>query len=122
MGKPDGNPITEVARKKAVSMVRDRAKQQREARAASEAADAAKAKQAENSLAASKEQIGKQAALSAQRAAAEGAARDLTATSQAAPDVAVDTGAPAEDDTSAGGVKRRRQRFGIGTESSGVNI
>ena len=87
-----------------------------------EKAEEAKIKQAENSLAASKEQIGKQAALSAQRAAAEGAARDLAATSQAAPDVAVDTGAPVEDDTSAGGVKRRRQRFGIGTESSGVNI
>jgi peptidoglycan hydrolase CwlO-like protein len=84
------------------------------------AAEAAKVTQAENSLRASKEQVGRQAELSAARQAAEGAARDASAAPVGGVDVRVASAAPETPNTD--GVRKRRTRFGIGTESSGVNI
>lgn len=93
----------------------------RKADADKAAAEAAKVTQAENSLRASKEQVGRQAELSAARQAAEGAARDAAAAPVGNVDVRVG-GAEPEERGAGGSVKKRRTRFGIGTESSGVNI
>lgn len=93
-------------------------------RAAEEAARlaaAAKELQANNSLRASKEQLGKQAELSAARQAAEGAARDAAAAPVGNVDVRIGLAKP-EERSAGDSVKKRRTRFGIGTESSGVNI
>jgi hypothetical protein len=93
----------------------------RKADADKTAAEAAKVTQAENSLRASKEQVGRQAELSAARQAAEGAARDAAAAPVGNVDVRVG-GTELEEQGADSSVKKRRARFGIGTESSGVNI